>query len=56
LRYLKVIDFSDFGQPSSHGIWIVASEKPDVPRLGNVNPPIGIDVGLEHFLSASDAE
>jgi len=33
------------------------AERPDLPRLCNVKPLLlGIDVGLEHFLSASDGE
>jgi putative transposase len=28
----------------------------DLPRVGNVNPAVGIDAGLEHFLSTSEGE
>jgi len=34
---------------------IATAALPAAPKLGNINPPVGIDVGLEHFLSTSDA-
>jgi putative transposase len=38
--------------------WFVVAfaEQPDPPKLGNINPAVGIDVGLEHFLSTSDGK
>jgi putative transposase len=33
---------------------IAIAEQPVPPQLGNINPAVGIDVGLEHFLSTSD--
>jgi putative transposase len=35
---------------------IATAEQPAPPKLDNVNPPVGIDVGLEHFLSTSDGQ
>lgn len=35
---------------------IVVCEMPDYPALANINPPIGIDLGLGKFLATSDGE
>jgi putative transposase len=35
---------------------VVVCEVPDRPVIGNINPPVGLDVGLEHFLTTSDGE
>jgi putative transposase len=35
---------------------IVTCELPEAAHVGNVNPPVGVDLGLEHFLSTSEGE
>jgi putative transposase len=35
---------------------IAIAEQLDPPKLGNINPVVGIDLGLEYFLSTSDGQ
>jgi putative transposase len=35
---------------------IAIAELPEPPKLGNINPAVGIDMGLEYFLSTSDGQ